>query len=937
MLRITQSNSASGAVKYFDEGLSKADYYQDKEFTIGKWNGKGRKILRLDEKVNRHDFASLAYNKHPETGEQLTPRMNENRRVGYDFTFSVPKSVSILNSLTDDRNIKLAFDKAVTLTMKELEKEAETRVRINGANENRVTGNLIWASFTHDEARPINGIPDPHLHKHVFVFNSTYDKTEARWKAIDIAEVKASAPFYEAMFHNHLANEMKNMGYSIDRNSRDFEIAGFDRNLIEKYSNRTTQINEKAKELGIESDKGKSELAARNREGKRNVFSPFEVDMRLKSRLSEREKEIVFGAKNSSDGIIDRVKSILQEKDKPKQFYSAEEVIELAIDHNLERKSVTTKKEVLQHAFRLGNGSSSVKEIKKALENKEDLIRGVDSYGREVITTENALNEEKKLIRSAKGGKNKFKPINPSYEPKNKELTDEQKHGVQHFLKSKDSITIISGGAGVGKTWSIKEVKTALDQKDIPFRAFAPSAAASRDVQRKEGFEGATTIAELLTNTKLHSSIKDGVMWIDESGLVGIKTMNAVIDLAEKQNARILLTGDIKQHNSVERGDAQRIIQEYGHIKPAYIKSIKRQKNLEYRSVVKDISEGNIYQAFDKLNKMGAINEHKDTETLRQKVAVEYAEAVKKKESALVIATTHAQGKAVTKSIRERLKLEGVLKGKDIEFTTHENLGFTQVEKQDYASYKSGLTIEFHQNIKGQGGQSQINRGSKFDVIKAEDGKVYLQNTSGAKHALDLSKKIKFSVYSKKQIGLTKNDKIRITQNGYDISKKRLNNGDVLTVTGINKKGNILAKTSGKREIILPKDFANFTHAYYTTSPSSQAKSINRVIIVQDSSSGKASSKEQFYVSASRGKISISIHTDDKEGLLYNIQKSTHRQAALELSAQNRNPHIEKLKRISRIYKTTKASVNNLGMAIKNKMTANPPVTKTPTHGRKGR
>jgi hypothetical protein len=31
---------------------------------------------------------------------------------------------------------------------------------------------------------------------------------------------------------------------------------------------------------------------------------------------------------------------------------------------------------------------------------------------------------------------------------------------------------------------------------------------------------------------------------------------------------------------------------------------------------------------------------------------------------------------------------------------------------------------------------------------------------------------------------------------------------------------------------------------------------------------GKAASKEQFYVSASRGKFAISIHTDDKQSLL---------------------------------------------------------------------
>ena len=83
------------------------------------------------------------------------------------------------------------------------------------------------------------------------------------------------------------------------------------------------------------------------------------------------------------------------------------------------------------------------------------------------------------------------------------------------------------------------------------FGAFAPSSVASRQVQREDGFKNATTIAELLKSEKLQNGLKDGVLWVDEAGLVGNKTMNDVIDIAKKQNARLLLTGDIKQHNSV--------------------------------------------------------------------------------------------------------------------------------------------------------------------------------------------------------------------------------------------------------------------------------------------------------------------------------------------------------------------------------------------------
>ena len=83
---------------------------------------------------------------------------------------------------------------------------------------------------------------------------------------------------------------------------------------------------------------------------------------------------------------------------------------------------------------------------------------------------------------------------------------------------------------------------------------FAPSAEASRGVLQSEGFAGATTVAELLVNEDLQASARGEVIWIDEAGLLGTKTMKQVFDLAKKLDARVVLSGDWGQHASVERG-----------------------------------------------------------------------------------------------------------------------------------------------------------------------------------------------------------------------------------------------------------------------------------------------------------------------------------------------------------------------------------------------
>ena len=61
--------------------------------------------LGLSGKIRAEDFLRLCENQHPETGENLTQRLNTtrteadqhaaNRRIFYDFTFSPPKSVSL--------------------------------------------------------------------------------------------------------------------------------------------------------------------------------------------------------------------------------------------------------------------------------------------------------------------------------------------------------------------------------------------------------------------------------------------------------------------------------------------------------------------------------------------------------------------------------------------------------------------------------------------------------------------------------------------------------------------------------------------------------------------------------------------------------------------------------------------------------------------------
>src|SRR2546430_732978 len=135
MIRISQQDNAGAAKSYY----ATADYYSEGQEIVGSWAGKGASRLGLEGTVDKLSFERLCDNLDPRTGKQLTVRTRSERTVGYDFTFSVPKSVSLLYAMSGDKDILSAFRSAVDETMRDIESEMKTRVRRGGRDENRLT------------------------------------------------------------------------------------------------------------------------------------------------------------------------------------------------------------------------------------------------------------------------------------------------------------------------------------------------------------------------------------------------------------------------------------------------------------------------------------------------------------------------------------------------------------------------------------------------------------------------------------------------------------------------------------------------------------------------------------------------------------------------------------------------------------------------------
>src|SRR3974377_1170640 len=132
---------------------------------------------------------------------------------------------------------------------------------------------MVWAEFIHTTSRPVDGIPDPQLHAHVFAFNTTFDDEESRWKACQVGDIKRDAPYFQAAFRVRRADKLQELGFRVERKRDDFEIAGIPKDVLGRFSRRTALIEKVAKEKGITDPKRKDLLGAETREKKESSLS----------------------------------------------------------------------------------------------------------------------------------------------------------------------------------------------------------------------------------------------------------------------------------------------------------------------------------------------------------------------------------------------------------------------------------------------------------------------------------------------------------------------------------------------------------------------------------------------------------------------------------------------------------------------------------------
>jgi conjugative relaxase-like TrwC/TraI family protein len=872
VLNITAQQSSEGAKSYF----AKSDYLSEGQELVGEWQGEAAKMLGLSGIVQKEDFDRLCDNINPRTGESLTAVTREGRRVGYDFTFSAPKSISVVHALTGDESILDAFRSSIHETMRDMEGEFATRVRKGGHDVDRPTGNWCVAEFVHLTSRPVNGVACPQLHMHAFTFNATYDAIEDQWKAGQFGDIKRDAYYWQAVQQARFANKLQAAGYSIRRTKDAFEIVGIPQSAMDKFSLRTQIIEQAAERLGIVNPKSKAKLGATTREFKNDRYSYGDLVEIWQKRLAPEELAAVSNA--------------FADKHPGKPVIRNATHAQYAVDHSFERSSVVEERRLLALGLRHGCGEVTPEGI-KAEADRCKLLKRIEG-NRTWVTTREVLAEESRMIDFAAKGKATMRPLAEVGDPTravklpldkiiradNAALSREQQAVIRHVMTSSDRVVMIRGAAGTGKSTLTKAAVEQIEQAGRNVLMLAPTTAAVDVLLRDE--HSAYTVAEFLVSEKCSEQARDGVIWVDEASLVGTKTMASLFDAAKRLNARVILMGDRRQMGSVERGSTLRVLEDIAKVRAVEITDIRRQAG-DYREAVKLLSKGKTLEGFDKLDSMGwvkPLNSYSE-------VAKDYADQITRTDKngevftvkepereAIIVCPTHREGARITEAVRDELKNRGIVSEDEQEFEQMVSCQWTEAQRGDKDQYTGEEWLQFTRRGGG------FEAGDRVQASSVDIGKLRPAN---------------FTTFNKRTIRVGKGDLIRLTGNGTSVDEHRLRNGAVYRVDGFDRDGNIVLDNGWK----VGKDFGQFTHAYVNTYFAAQGRTSQHAIVVHGESSMPAVSAQGFYVAASRGRKSCTVYAEQPRELRDELARNKDRLSATELVAKPKPQATTRFKR----------------------------------------
>lgn len=635
--------------------------------------------------------------------------------AGFDLTFSVPKSVSVLWGVADaatQERVVAAHHAAVADVLAFFEREvAATRAGISdsdGAVAQVSVVGVAAVAYDHFDSRA----GDPQLHTHVVVSNKVLTQMDGRWRSLDGRPVFWSrtglSEHYNALLADRLTRdigvewEMRQRG--AEKNPR-WEIVGVGDDLITEFSSRSREIDLKTDELIAEhvarhgrrpSDRTVVELRAQATLATRppkKVRSLADLTAEWRRRTSE---SVGTDATTWASTLLGATGLPLSVDDVPLQALHA-----LAADVVA---AVSLKKSVWNHWNLMAEASRQTMDLRFATTADREAVVGMivdEAQGQSVALTPPEITisparfqredgtsvfrpkhsvkysstaiieaEERLLGRSETRGAPEVRSTVTSRVLAHSKghLSSQQRTALECITTSGRRLDLLVGPAGAGKTTAMRALRSVwiAEHGRGSVIGLAPSAAAAQALADDLGVACDNT-AKWLTEFDLgRARLRAGQLVIlDEATLASTATLDRISGIAEAADAKVLLVGDQYQLQSVEAGGAFSLLVDRRTDTPE-LTEIHRFVNPWEKHASLALRRGEV-EIISTYARQKRIREGLTDEMLDKAYGAWRADSLAGKASILVTESSHAVRALNERARADRLLLEGAVDGRELE------------------------------------------------------------------------------------------------------------------------------------------------------------------------------------------------------------------------------------------------------------------------------
>jgi conjugative relaxase-like TrwC/TraI family protein len=894
MLTISKPLSSGQAQSYHKlEFTSETqNYYKQGDAVRGEWQGRLAPRLGLSGEVSPLEFSRLAEGKNPTTEEPMvkhraameyknadgTTTKAVEHRAGWDATFSAPKSVSLTALVGGDDRVREAHRAAVTAALDELERY--TQARIGGNNPAETTGKFIAAKFEHDTARPVDGYAAPQLHTHAVIFNVT-ERANGSTRALQERGFFESQQYATAVYQSALTYQLRTLGYEIESGrSGAPEIKGYSQEYLDASSPRSRQIKEQLEKTGYSGPEA-AQIAAHSTRDRKQVLAAEEV------LAAHKEMAASFGDQPHQVIAAARARAELKEQ-QPERRVHAKEAVTFARDSIFEREAVADERTILRDALRRGMGEVTYREVRAEFDRRQEggelrFVPGAKHSSGRSFTTPQTIAAERSNIRYVLDGRNAVEPIMSAERAREQAngrsfLNDSQRRVIEQVLNSSDRIHGLQGLAGTGKTTTLQTIREGAEANGYVVEGFAPTSKAAGQL-REAGIE-ATTLQSFLARGQNHPNADPTnrhLYMLDESSLASTKQMRSFLGKLNPDD-RVLVIGDIRQHQGVDAGRPFQQMQEAG-MQTSQLDKIMRQKDTELLKAVQHLANNETVKGIAMLAEQGRITEIPNGHNRIAAIARDYAS---QPENTIIVSPDNRSRQQINDAVRTELRKAGALAddGQLFRTLTHRS-DMTGADRTWAARYNIDDILQYTTGSKAVG----IERDSLATIrsVDARTNTLTVALENGSTVTYDPRRLRGANVFREVEREIAIGDRVQFTAPNKQLG---VANRDLGRVTDIEDQ-QISVKMDGKSGHSVTFDsrtFRQFDHGYAVTSHSSQGLTTGRVLAHIDTDSPRSLINSRLaYVSISRASDDARVYTNNAQTLGERLATDISKSAAFTI------------------------------------------------------